>query len=494
MPPAAIGTTRYFGWRGIVRRIATLTAAIACLAAFFVVTATPSASQAAGSPVITDLDAEAEALIEYGIVAASISWTVDPAAAQPSHYRIELTTGTSTRTIDVAAPATDHVEFYLDEEVTYEVTLFACVGEGATESCDSATTTFTTPALPVPRVEIDTLTATATSPTSISATWSYSPETNIDVVIQGLLITPVGTNEPALELHNISSATFTWTGATPGTTYQVDVYGCGGPSPSSLICGGASDTVTTPTARVVVAQSRTITEGDSGSTTADVTVTLSHPSTETVTVDWATVDSNAQPEPGVDYEPGSGTLEFGPGETSKTIPFTVHGDLLDENTLWNAEWGGIVLSNPTNAELPATGLGPLALVLILDDDPPPTIEPGVGIVLEGDAGTTTTVEVPVTLSAPSGQTVTVDWVTAETVQPAPGVDFVAASGTVTFLPGETTKTVAITVHGDNEHEPGQLWRAEWGAVSFSSPTNATFGNEVLATTGPFLILDDDVIL
>ena len=48
-------------------------------------------------------------------------------------------------------------------------------------------------------------------------------------------------------------------------------------------------------------------EGNSGTTTLDVPVTLSKPSTQTVTVDWETIDSLDQPEVGVDYESASGT-------------------------------------------------------------------------------------------------------------------------------------------------------------------------------------------
>ncbi len=232
-------------------------------------------------------------------------------------------------------------------------------------------------------------------------------------------------------------------------------------------------------------------EGNSGSKTVLVPVELSHPSTETVTVHWATVDSDlpGQPTPGVDFEAASGTLVFAPGETSKTIPFVVYGDLLDEGPALNSEWGGIVFSSPTNATL-GYWLNALALVVINDDDPPPIVKPGIAAVVEGDAGTTT-VQVPVTLSAPSGLTVTVHWTTAATTQPEPGVDFEAASGTVTFLPGETSKTVAITVYGDVVPEPGALFGAEWGAITFTNPVNTKFGTGSLASTGLFLIVDDD---
>ena len=93
---------------------------------------------------------------------------------------------------------------------------------------------------------------------------------------------------------------------------------------------------------------------------------------------------------------------------------------------------------------------------------------------EGDSGTTT-VEVPVHLSAPSPATVTVPWRTlfvpgAPAGQADPGTDYVAASGTATFLPGQTDTTVTIVVNGDLLVEPD-----EYIVVSFDHPTHAVMG-------------------
>jgi Calx-beta domain len=233
-----------------------------------------------------------------------------------------------------------------------------------------------------------------------------------------------------------------------------------------------------------------VTEGDSGTTTMHVPVTLSAPSTQTVTVEWATVDSLAQPAVGVDYESASGTVTFAPGETSGTASFTVYGDTLDENQLYNAEWAALSFHAPTNATI-GSGLGAVGLALIVDDDPPPTIVAGGVAGLEGDVGDTTLL-VNVALSAPSGQTVSVNWSTLDAAaQPQAGVDFAPGSGTLTFAPGETSKTVPFVVHGDTIREPGQLWNAEWGGIQLSAPTNAVFGTGLFARIGLALIVDDD---
>src|SRR5215210_6067059 len=65
---------------------------------------------------------------------------------------------------------------------------------------------------------------------------------------------------------------------------------------------------------------------------------------------------------------------------------------------------------------------------------------------EGNSGTTT-LSVPVTLSATTTSTVTVAYATADGTATA-GSDYTPASGTLTFRPGETEKTIPVTVAGD----------------------------------------------
>jgi endoglucanase len=61
---------------------------------------------------------------------------------------------------------------------------------------------------------------------------------------------------------------------------------------------------------------------------------------------------------------------------------------------------------------------------------------------------TVTATFTVSLSAPSGRPVTVNWSTVDGTATS-GADYVHASGTITFVPGETTKTSSITVLGDS---------------------------------------------
>ncbi len=102
-------------------------------------------------------------------------------------------------------------------------------------------------------------------------------------------------------------------------------------------------------------------------------------------------------------------------------------------------------------------------------------------VAEGNAGTST-LAFPVTLSAASTQTVSVGYATADSTATA-GSDYVAASSTLTFKPGETAKTVSVTVNGDTMVEPN-----ETVTVSLSGPVNATIAKA--SATGT--ITNDDV--
>jgi hypothetical protein len=241
---------------------------------------------------------------------------------------------------------------------------------------------------------------------------------------------------------------------------------------------------------VVVPGVGSVTEGNSGSKTLSVPVTLSHEFGDPVTVKWETVDSLTQPTAGVDYAPASGTVTFAPGQTTATASFTVYGDTIDENTLWNAEWGAVRFHSPTNATI-GPDFDAIGFALIFDDDPPPTIVTSTASVREGNVGDTT-LPVKVGLSTPSGQTVTVHWATRDSAaQPKAGVDYAPGSGTITFAPGETSRTVPFVVHGDTVDEPGEGYDAEWGGIQLSAPTNAVFGTGPLAQISLALIVDDD---
>jgi len=212
-----------------------------------------------------------------------------------------------------------------------------------------------------------------------------------------------------------------------------------------------------------------VNEGNSGTTSANFTVTLSSASTSTVTVGYTTVAGTATA--GSDYTTTSGTLTFAAGTTQQTIAVPVVGDLVDEPD----ETFQVSLSNPTNATIAvaqATGT-------IVDDDQA-TLSVNNVTVTEGNAGSVNAA-FAVTMSAASSQSVTVNYATANATATA-GSDYTAASGQLTFAPGETSKTVNVAVLGDTIDEPNETF-----TLNLSGATNAS----IATGTGTGTITDDD---
>ena len=89
----------------------------------------------------------------------------------------------------------------------------------------------------------------------------------------------------------------------------------------------------------------------------------------------------------------------------------------------------------------------------------------------------------VTLAQPSNQTVTVQYATSNGTATG-GDDYVATTGTLTFAPGETSKTISVVVLGDTVAEGSESF-----LVTLSSPTGATVGDG----TGTGTITDATVV-
>ena len=113
--------------------------------------------------------------------------------------------------------------------------------------------------------------------------------------------------------------------------------------------------------------------------------------------------------------------------------------------------------------------------------PPPQIVIGDASKLEGDKGTTT-LFMTVTLSRASVQTVTVNYRTADGTALVSNKDYVGTSGTLTFQPGETFRTIAVSINGDRRREPNetftvQLSNAVGATISFGGVGTATILND-----------------
>ena len=99
---------------------------------------------------------------------------------------------------------------------------------------------------------------------------------------------------------------------------------------------------------------------------------------------------------------------------------------------------------------------------------PPSASIGDSSVTEGNAGTTT-MSFPVTLSAASAQPVSVTYATADGTATAPS-DYATASGTLTFNPGETSKTIPVVVVADTAIEQDEVF-----SITISGSVGATIG-------------------
>ena len=234
-----------------------------------------------------------------------------------------------------------------------------------------------------------------------------------------------------------------------------------------------------------------VTEGDATTATASFNVTLSAPSGQPIVVSYATVNVTAL-APG-DYTAATNqTVTFNPGETSKTIPVAVVGDTLDEAS----ETFSVNISTPATFAALADSQG---VGTIVDNDPPVTIsisdatvaaDTVPGRVGEGNSGQgactgpqfNQCAVFTVTLSEASGQAVTVNFATADNT--ATAADYVPKSSPppVSFAPGETSKTITVSVKGDTIDEFNETFH-----VNLSGATNGTITDGI----GVGTIVDDD---
>ena len=204
------------------------------------------------------------------------------------------------------------------------------------------------------------------------------------------------------------------------------------------------------------------------------TVTLAPASGREVTVGYATSDGTAM-APG-DYTAATpdATLTFAPGETSKSVTVPIVDDDLDEPE----ETFTMVLSRPQGATLSVSR----ATGTITDNDAEPELSVEDATAAE-DAGPVT---FTVTLAPASGREVTVGYATSDGTATSPADYTTAAGSTLTFAPGETTKTIEVAVIDDAVDEADEEF-----TLTLNSPTNAGFAGGVSTVEATGTITDDD---
>jgi hypothetical protein len=202
----------------------------------------------------------------------------------------------------------------------------------------------------------------------------------------------------------------------------------------------------------------TFAEGNAGTRTATFTVTVSAAYTQPVTVAYATANGTAMA--GSDYQAFSDTLIIPAGQIMGTITVLVNGDRLSEPN----ETFVVNLSNATNATI-SDGQGTGTIV---DDEPRISISDVSKS--EGRKGKTTLFTFTVTLSAAYDQPMTMSFQTVNGTAKTSDNDYVARTGTLTFAPGETTKTITIEVKGDSKREANETFYLDLFGLS----SNALF--------------------
>ena len=246
-----------------------------------------------------------------------------------------------------------------------------------------------------------------------------------------------------------------------------------------------------------------VAEGDAGTGILTFTVTLTPPSSQTVTVPFSTASGTTTPATGgaactanVDYLAANGTLTFQPLDTSETVTVTVCADALVEGN----ETLLVNLGAPTGGATVADGQG---VGTITDDDlaggvsftagtinvPENAGQAVITVQRSGGTGPAATGATQATVSTPSGSVasgsvrpnppagpaggtvspsalapITVSFATANGTALA-GQDYVATAGTLTLGVGETTKTITIPILADNVIEGPESF-----IVTLSGPT------------------------
>ena len=183
------------------------------------------------------------------------------------------------------------------------------------------------------------------------------------------------------------------------------------------------------------------------------------------------------------FTASGGTINFGNGETLKTVTVTPTPDTTDE--LDEILTLNVAAGSSYTVGSPSTAIG-----TIKDNDPAPTISINNVSKAEGNSGQST-FDFIVSLTNPSSSQITVNYATDTTGATATGgancsagTDFFTTSGELTFNAGETSKPVSVTVCGDTDVEPNETFFVN---LSNNSPDS----NLPVSTKGTGTITNDD---
>jgi Calx-beta domain len=212
-----------------------------------------------------------------------------------------------------------------------------------------------------------------------------------------------------------------------------------------------------------------------GSVPVTISVTLNAPVTQPakpapVDLTWQTQDGTATAP--ADYSSASGTLHWDTGKFStQTFNVQVNAATGTSNT---AKKFTIAFHSPSAAFVGANVVN----VTVVPPAAPPVMSVGDAAAAESSGSIPAVVSIAPSPSAAA----TVHYATADGTAKA-GTDYTAVSGTITFQPGQTQKTVSIPIMNNQTPGPNLTF-----AFNLSAPTGGTLGT----STATMTIRNDDV--
>ena len=166
--------------------------------------------------------------------------------------------------------------------------------------------------------------------------------------------------------------------------------------------------------------------------------------------------------------------------TSRTFVFTLRADL--DGVAEETETFTLVLVDSSEARTP-----PVSFEMQVLNTPLSVISIDTPSVVEGADDTTVSLEFSVTLDRASPQEITVDFADTTTGTATSATDYATVStGTLTFAAGETSKTISVSVNGDDIDESNETI-----ILRLSNATGATLSGGSSTLVGTGTITDDD---
>ncbi|MBB3843663.1 uncharacterized protein YhjY with autotransporter beta-barrel domain [Xanthomonas arboricola] len=218
-----------------------------------------------------------------------------------------------------------------------------------------------------------------------------------------------------------------------------------------------------------------VNEGNSGTTTATFTVSLSAASGQTVSVNYITADGTATA--GSDYAARSGTLTFAPGVTAQGVAITVNGDTAVEPN----ETFSVGLSGASNASIArATGTGTIVnddLVVVVGPASLPAATAGSAYsqTLSASGGTAPYTFAITAGALPAGLTLSAAGVLSGTPTASGGFNFTATATDSGGSPTSGARAYTLTVAVATTTFPATSLPAGTAGQAYSSALNPATG-------------------